>query len=213
MVGSGELDFPPALTERVALQLALIRNLASKKSDLMTFALQFCYSGHNSISGHYQVFATNVLDPALRDLRKVAERRVLPPILFEAMGTLPASGDATLDKLLAEATAKFKDPAPTVRREALEKLWDAWERVKTLDNSGNKRLSAEELLDRAADEPTFRSLLKTEARALTEICNIYLIRHFETDRLDLGRIEHADYLFHRLYALIYLLLFARKQTQ
>ena len=69
--------------------------------------------------------------------------RVLPPVLAEELRrTTFNSGDRTLDVLLEECRLKFSDRNPLVRREALERLWDAWERLKSLPEStgepGNK---------------------------------------------------------------------------
>ena len=46
--------------------------------------------------------------------------------------------------MLESARRKFLDPDPAVRLEALEKIWDAFERVKTLEipGDGNKKVSA-----------------------------------------------------------------------
>lgn len=209
MAGSGRLDFPADRTHRVAIQMCLVRALSEGKPDLTAFTHHYCNAGYNQISAHYTVFAETVLDPALRDLRKIAEKRTLPPILFQAMGKLPTSGDAKLDVLLDEAINKFKDPAPSERREAVERLWDAWERLKSLEDT-NKRLSLGRLLDGAADEPHFRQLLETEARQLTDVGNQFHIRHFEKGHTDITRAEHLDYLFHRLYALIHLVLYTRR---
>ena len=129
------------------------------------------------------------------------------------MGTLPPSGDHTLDTLLRDAFSKFKDYAPKSRAEATEKLWDAWERLKSIDVQGNKRMSVAKLLDHAAPEPAFRALLESEARALTDVGNAFHIRHFETDKVSISQPEHFDYLFHRLFALMHLLLFSRSRGE
>jgi len=36
-----------------------------------------------------------------------------------------------------------------VRRESLEKLWDAWERLKTVEPGGDKKAQAKALLDKS----------------------------------------------------------------
>jgi hypothetical protein len=136
MAGSGQLTFPANRAQRVAIQLHLIRALAGGKPHLTNFTHRYCNAGYNQISAHYGLFADTILEPALRDLRKIADRRVLPPILFEAMGKLPASGDAKLDALLEEAISKFKDAAPSFRREAVERLWGCVGAVK--DARGHK---------------------------------------------------------------------------
>lgn len=207
MVGSGRLDWPANRPARVALQARLVREIVSQKS-LFGFAHDFCYSGYNSISSYYSRFAEIVLRPFLRDLKRLAEGRLVPPILFEAMGALPSAGDAVLDQLLKDAVAKFRDAAPSSRKEGLERLWDAWERLKSLEHKSDKRISVGMLLDGAA-AGGFRAMLEDEAIALTDIGNSFHIRHFETNREEIGRSAHVDYLFHRLFALIHLLLYSR----
>ena len=70
--------------------------------------------------------------------------------------TTVATGDAELDRLVADAVRKFLDPHLEARRDALEKLWDAWERVKTLLPAADKKESVKLLLDRGATDPTLR---------------------------------------------------------
>jgi hypothetical protein len=212
MIGSGSLDWPIDRARRIALQIALCRAIAANTVDLLGFVMHFYYSGSN-LSANVSSFASRVLDPMLRDIRHLTESRPVPPVLFEAMGKLPASGDALLDTLIADACANFKDPAPKARQEATEKLWDAWERLKSLEISEDKRLSVGRLLDYASSEPIFRALLEGEAKSLTDIGNKFHIRHFETNRVALSQPEQFDYLFHRLYALIHLLLFNRQRSK
>jgi hypothetical protein len=210
--GSGTLDWPPKRAQRVALQIALCRAMVARDVKFLDFVHEFMYS-QRDFQGHIDSFASEILDTMLRDIRRLAESRAIPTVLFGAMGTLPTSGDATLDTLLNDARLKFKDPAPKARSEATEKLWDAWERLKSLEVQGNKRLSVTRLLDRCSPEPEFRQLLEQEAQQLTAIGNRFHIRHFETDKVALVSPEHNDYLFHRLFALIHLLLFSRSRDE
>lgn len=212
MVGSGALTWPPERPKRVALQIKLCRALADKRVRFLDFVHEFMYEGRD-LQGHVDGFAAKLLDPMLRDIVRLTESRVVPPVLFEAMGTLPASGDTTLDALLDDARSKFKDPSPKVRSEATEKLWDAWERLKSLEVQGNKRLSVGRLLDQCSPEQKFRQLLELEAQQLTAIGNDFHIRHFETDKAPIASPAHNDYLFHRLFALIHLLLFNRSRDE
>jgi hypothetical protein len=136
--------------------------------------------------------------------------RIASPILHETLvGQLLETGDNKLDQLLVAARAKFLDPDATVRREAMEKLWDAFERVKSLENPANKKDSVRLLLDKAAAEPEFRGLLDSESRTLTEVGNKFHIRHSEKGQIEIRTEEQVDYLFHRLFALIWLALRAR----
>jgi hypothetical protein len=49
------------------------------------------------------------------------------------------TGDPALDQMLEDARHKFLNKDLKVRQESLEELWDAWERLKTLEPGGIKR--------------------------------------------------------------------------
>lgn len=119
------------------------------------------------------------------------------------------TGDHDLDELLEVACAKFRSPDPCTRLDGLEKLWDGFERLKTL-HSTDKKASMEEVLKAAVPEPTFRERVDAEARALTEIGNTFRIRHHEQGKIRIDQDEHVDYLFHRLLALIWMILKGRQ---
>ncbi len=206
-VGSAALQWSHDRAKRVSMQIALCRSIAAKKVDLLNFVHSHFQAG-NSGAAHVFVFQSKILTPLLRDIRRLSELRQVPTILTQAIGRLPQSGDATLDNLLQLACERFRDPAPSARNDAIEKLWDGWERLKTLAG-GNKAESAQAMLDAVAlPGSRFRELVETEARALTKIGNEFHIRHFETDKTPLLPAE-VDYLFHRLFALINLILNAR----
>jgi len=133
-------------------------------------------------------------------------QRLGPPVIREVLGTIRfETGDSELDRLLSVAREKFNDPDPDVRAEALEKLWDAWERLKTIF-PGDKKASVTRLLDEAVEESNLRAKVEEEAIALTHIGNNFMIRHTETGKPKIERSEHVDYLFHRLFALIWMIL-------
>ncbi len=133
--------------------------------------------------------------------------RIAPAGLREALAqAVFQSGDDVLDQLLERARVRFLSPDPVVRRESLETLWDAWERLKTLEPGRDKRESTARILDIASDEPNFRQVLEAEARLLTDIGNDFMIRHAEVDKIPIVDDEHVDFLFHRLFAVIRLLL-------
>ena len=121
------------------------------------------------------------------------------------------TGDIELNRLLSTTQRKFLNPRPEIRGEALEALWDAWERLKTLDGQGSKRARADAMLDVTAGKtsPKFRDALDREAFELTGIGNSLRIRHSETSQEMLATSEHADYLFYRLYSLLRLILRSR----
>ena len=133
--------------------------------------------------------------------------RVAPVVVREALrSTVFRTGDADLDSLLDVARAKYLDPDVNIRKESLEKLWDAWERLKTIEPGKDKKESTKALLDKAGSEVAFRQVLEREANELTGIGNTFRIRHSETNKVPVKVSEHIDYLFHRTFSLIRLLL-------
>ena len=133
--------------------------------------------------------------------------RLLPPVLGEELKrTVFNTGDRTLDNMLSESRAKFSDRNPLVRREALERLWDAWERLKSFADPGDKKRSIKIILDAVTSEPSLRARLEEEAMELNSIGNSYLIRHSEVTQVAVIDVDHIDYLFHRLFAMIQLML-------
>jgi len=133
-------------------------------------------------------------------------RRILPAIIGDLLArTYFRTGDRTLDVLLEESRTKFSDPDPLIRREALERLFDAWERIKSLADA-NKARSVQLILDRCASEPAFREVLEKEARELTQIGNGHLLRHHERNQTPVIDVDHVDCLYHRLFALVELVI-------
>lgn len=136
--------------------------------------------------------------------------RLAPPVLSELLESpIPRSGDQALDAMLEDSRRKFLSPDPKRRIESLERLWDAWERLKTLEVPVDKKRSIGVLLDKAAAEPEMRKRLETEATELTSIGNAFMIRHTEVNKTPIADIKHVDYLFHRMFAMTTLLLKAR----
>ena len=114
------------------------------------------------------------------------------------------TGNTQLDELLETARRKFLNHDPAVRREALEKLWDAFERVRTLEppHDANKKASVVGLLERALPEPNMRARMNDEFLALGDIGNKFMIRHTEVGKIPISSSEDVDYLFHRMFAAI-----------
>ena len=135
-------------------------------------------------------------------------RRLLPePLAVALTSAVFKTGDDETDRLLETARHRIALPKEDDSRDALEKLWDAFERVKTLEPGSDKRQRADALLDRAAVPGTeFRKILGEEAFALTRIGNTFRIRHSEVDQERLSSLEHVDYLFGRMFAFVRMVL-------
>ncbi len=117
-----------------------------------------------------------------------------------------ATGDDALDGLLETARRKYLSPDDNDRRDGLEKIWDAFERIKTLEDP-DKRRGATKILGKAAPaSPKLREALDREMRELTGLGNELMIRHHETTKVPISITEHVDYLFGRMLSLVRLLL-------
>lgn len=152
-----------------------------------------------------QIFARNGLAFELRDDGIVI--RIAGAVIAEQLtARFFATGDHELDNMLETARRKFLDPDEVIRREALEKLWDAFERIKTVGLGTDKATKAEAMIDCMCGpgSPRFREAISAEARALTSIGNTLQIRHSETTQERLVWSGHVDYLFHRMFAFIQL---------
>ena len=153
-----------------------------------------------------QIFARNGL--AFTVSTDGLVRRLGPPEARKLVSDfIPQTGDPSLDNRLRDATARFTSRDPKDRVDALEKLWDGFERLKTLELGGQKKDSMNQLIGRAAPAP-LREHLEIESAELTRIGNEFHIRHFEHDKAPLPAPSETavDYLFTRLLAFVAYLL-------
>ena len=122
---------------------------------------------------------------------------------IEVETTIKSVKESGLKDLLDEAVLLFKQPNPAMRNDAVEKLWDALERLKTYYTSLDKKASVTKIIKDMGDgQPSFEQLFDVEFSALTKIGNDYRIRHHETNKIDIQDIRHYDYFFNRCLALL-----------
>ena len=152
------------------------------------------------------VFRRNGVAFDLTEVGRI-ERLIPGPVGSALRGAVFQTGDAQLDQLLETARRKILLTDENEHRDALEKLWDAWERLKTVE-VGDKKIGAAKMLDKAAGslQPTLRTMLDNEAKALTDAGNKLSIRHSETTQERLETSEQVNYLFQRMFSLIELIL-------
>lgn len=138
----------------------------------------------------------------LDEYGKIA-RLASPAVEVQLARELPPTRDQEFDNLLETAIGKYRSPEIAVRREALEQLWDAFERSKTILESKKKdgaKALIRALTDGADSEEV--KLVESEMRELTTIGNTFRIRHHETNAAELSD-AFVDQLFARMYALLY----------
>lgn len=136
--------------------------------------------------------------------KKIIERVVEnSPLTIEIENSFAAVAEAGTSELLKDAVALYKTPNPAARQDSVEKIWDAFERLKTYYTTLDKKHSSEKVVnDIAGGNLDFVNLFNGEFKALTDIGNNYRIRHHETDKIDITDIRYYDYLFNRCLSLI-----------
>ncbi len=135
---------------------------------------------------------------------KTIERTVeVGPLTSEIEQSIAVIQEKGTRELLQEAIAKYREPYPQSSRDAVEKIWDALERLKTYYTSLDKKASAAKIVnDMGNGESRFVELFNTEFKALTDIGNAFRIRHHETNKVDITDQRHYDYFFNRCLSLI-----------
>lgn len=128
------------------------------------------------------------------------------PLSAVLVDSIFRTDDSELDGLLQSARQKFLDRDSKIHRESIEKLWDAWERLKTIEEGKDKLAQASALFSRLSVGTKFREIIEKEGRELTTLGNNFMIRHTETNKIPISAEVEVDYLFHRLFSLIWLLL-------
>lgn len=106
-----------------------------------------------------------------------------------------------LKDLLMEAESYYNSGNKQI---AVEKLWDAFERLKTYYSPTlNKFQSATKIIDdMSGSSADFKTMYETEFKALTDIGNSFRIRHHEKNKIDITDDRQYDYFYKRCLALI-----------
>lgn len=141
------------------------------------------------------------------DLSSVLDMNVNIELLFDNKAD---TEDKELNKLIEESKDRFVN---NDRQVAIEKLWGAFERLKTHFHSEGlkKNLSAEKLVN-LVSEDFDKDFMNEEFDKLTKIGNDYRIRHHETNRKELKPV-HLNYFYFRMLSLIDLCLVYLKKEE
>ena len=134
------------------------------------------------------------------DLSTVLDMHINIELLFDNEAD---TEDKELNKLIEEAKDRFLNRDD--KQVALEKLWAAFERLKTyfseLEKNGkDKKQSAIKLIDIISNDFD-KDFLIDEFNKLTKIGNSYRIRHHEKNKRELSS-RHTNYFFFRMMTVI-----------
>ncbi|CAM3948927.1 AbiJ-NTD4 domain-containing protein [Mesobacillus zeae] len=115
--------------------------------------------------------------------------------------SLASIGEVGLKELLQEASRYYEKENLNI---AVEKLWDAFERLKTYYSPTlDKKKSVNRITESMSgnNEP-FKELFDREFYELTKIGNNFRIRHHETTKVDIEDNKHYDYFYKRCLSLV-----------
>lgn len=107
-----------------------------------------------------------------------------------------------LKELLQEASGYYDENNLQI---AVEKLWDAFERLKTYYCSSaiDKKKSVEKIVnDMSGSQQSYVDLFEKEFHELTTIGNNFRIRHHEITKVDIRDKRHFEYFYRRCLSLI-----------
>ncbi|MEL7605775.1 MAG: hypothetical protein AAGU39_06965 [Sedimentibacter saalensis] len=115
--------------------------------------------------------------------------------------TLVPIQEAGLKELLQEAANYYDEGNFKI---AVEKLWDAFERLKTYYSPTlEKKKSINKIIgDMSKQKVPYKELFEKEFLELTAIGNNFRIRHHETTKTDIEDNRHYDYFYKRCLSLI-----------
>jgi len=139
--------------------------------------------------------------------KKNKERQFFISMLFNGIDCeIEKVKELGVRKLLKESITFFKQNDPIASKNAVEKLWDAFERIKTFYINLDKKKSLEKIIkDVSNGKEEFIAVFDNEFNTLTKIGNDFRIRHHETNKIDITDDRHYNYFFNRCMSLILLI--------
>lgn len=134
---------------------------------------------------------------------KLIDRKMMP-MQNQIKAEIPK--EPTLRDLVLEAERYFKKQDLESKQRALEKIWDAFERMKT-HYSPDKKKSTNQIINMISNgDAELYNKLDAEFLELGNIGNNYQIRHFETNKKPINDVRIKEYLYTRCLALINMIL-------
>lgn len=118
-----------------------------------------------------------------------------------------AIAEPGLKELVEQASNLYNSKIISDKQFAVEKIWDALERLKTYYTNLDKKKSVEKIVDDMSNQnDKYKKLFDEEFAQLTKIGNEFRIRHHETNKTDIIDNNYYSYFYHRCFALLELTL-------
>ena len=149
------------------------------------------------------IFKKTGLQYVLTDSKRIERITENSEVIKHAFDTVQQLQEEGAKDLIEEALLLYKSPRPESKRDAMEKIWDAFERIKTYYSNLDKKKSADKVLDNIAQgNADYKAMIEEEFKKLTSIGNSFRIRHHETDKIEITDANFYDYFFERCLAAV-----------
>lgn len=154
----------------------------------------------NEINNIFDILGLSYILNDNKKIERILQNNVLTKEMEKSINNIK---EEETKNLLQEAIDLHKSPFPNASKYATEKIWDAFERLKTYYTNTDKKKSAEAIVnDISNNNQDFIKLFNDEFKKLTEIGNNYRIRHHETNKMNITDDRYYDYFFNRCLSLI-----------
>lgn len=115
---------------------------------------------------------------------------------------IPRATEKELHNLIIESKIYISKEDYNQKKIGLEKIWDAFERLKTIKGI-DKKVSINTIIAHITNgDKEISQMLDNEFRELTKIGNSYSIRHSEITQKKLPNSQFIEYLYFRMLSLI-----------
>lgn len=148
------------------------------------------------------IFKMAGLQYVLTDKRQIERLTDADGFVQQAAVDASFVSEQGLRELIIESIALYHNARSEMHHLATEKIWDAFERIKTIYTDLDKRQSAKKLINgMSKGSVSYSEMLSDEFDMLTNIGNGFRIRHHETNKIDVDD-DYCDYLFIRCLSLV-----------
>lgn len=161
------------------------------------------FSAKRFRTGINDLFVKTGLNYFLNEDGKIERKTVYSVLSIVGISDLLSVPEKGLRELLDEAISLYKSPEPGSLNNAVEKIWAAFERMKTFYADLDKKNSITKILKNMSGEnKDFYELFNNEFDSLTKIGNNFRIRHHETNKVDISDSRYYEYFFNRCLSII-----------
>lgn len=168
-------------------------------SPFVVFDVIESFSNHTSDYENFEMEVNEIFK--LNHIAVELKNRRIYSLDFAILDDTAKVDEMGLNQLVEAANNLYKEHKYSL---AVEKIWDAFERMKTYYSPElDKKKSANKIIEGLSNEnDTYKGLFNEEFMALTKFGNNYCIRHHEKNKMAIENDLQYKYFYLRCYALV-----------